>query len=668
MALQEQFIQYYTQEIIKKLIDKICTIKNWDKNLVWNYIMKSHIDWKEIKSNPYTYLQNLNDSQVLEIIQEANYYYHNGQSIVSDEIYEIVKHLLETRKKKTITLVGAEISVGKKKAKLPYILNSMDKNIKMENWIHKFPGPYRIDDKLDGATGLFHYRNGKLQIYTRGNGVIGQDITQLQHIIPLPKPSEDMSIRGEFIIPKQVWEASSKKLSNARNTLSGIINSKTVDSIKHKDIASKVVFMAYEVITPVMKPSKQLEFLRHHGFDVVHSKLVPEINKSILSKTLLERRELGEYEIDGIIVLSDHIYQRPQDNKNPKYAFAFKMVLDEQVGETTVIQVEWNPSSWNLLKPRIRITPTILEGVEYNWVTGHDARHIVSKLGGAIGPGAIIKIVRSGGVIPKVMEVIKPAAKPQMPSVPYHWNESGVNIILSEKNNPTVEIKKILRFIEKLGIEVFKKARITQCYHHGINTIPKILKATVKDFLSLEGIQKKMATKIYNNIQTAYQKATITQLMAGSGLFGSGLGRKKIGIVVKAIPEFMEIENEELSSKINNLNGFSSKTTQQFMQGYEKFKQFMEKLPSKDFTSSENNSLVSNKLQHLEVLFTGHNDVELSKLLQQHSAKIHKNYNKKINVLVVKDLNTKSSKMEKAQKNNIPIYNIESFKEKYFSS
>ena len=477
-----------------------------------------------------------------------------------------------------------------------------------------------------------------------------------------------MSIRGEFIIPKKVWEniTVGKNLSNARNTLSGIINSKTVSSIKHKDIASQVVFMAYEVITPIMKPSKQLEFLKYHGFDVVHSKLIPEINKSILSQTLLERRKVGEYEIDGIIVLSDHIYTRPQDNKNPKYAFAFKMVLEEQVGETTVIQVEWNASSWNLLKPRIRITPTILEGVEYNWVTGHDARHIVSKLGGPIGPGAIIKIVRSGGVIPKVMEVIKPAIEPQMPSVSYHWNKSGVNIILSEENNPVVETKKILRFIEKIGVEGFKRARITQCYQHGINTIPKILKATKDDFMVLDGIQEKMATKIYNNIHTAYQNANIEQIMAGSGLFGSGLGMKKISIVVKALPEFLEIPADGLSSKINNLNGFSFKTTQQFMEGFEKFKQFMENLPKKKFTSTDI-KLISTKLQKLEVLFTGHNDTELSKLIPQHSGKIHKKYNKKINVLVVKDLNTKSSKMQKAKKNNIPIYTVGEFQKKYFS-
>ena len=120
MALQD-FLEYYTQSSIQKLIDKICTIKNWDKNLIWNYIMKSHIDWKAIKSDPFPYLQKLNDSQVMEIIQEANHYYHNGQSVISDEIYEIIKHLLETRKNKTITVVGAEIPVGKKGETTIYI-------------------------------------------------------------------------------------------------------------------------------------------------------------------------------------------------------------------------------------------------------------------------------------------------------------------------------------------------------------------------------------------------------------------------------------------------------------------------------------------------------------------------------------------------------------------
>ena len=109
--------------------------------------------------------------------------------------------------------------------------------------------------KLDGVSGLYSTENEEEKLYTRGNGLVGQDVSNLIKYLNLPK-EKDIVVRGEFIISKKVY---SKKYpdKNARTIVSGIINSKKQVVSKYKDID----FVAYELIKPELKPSEQLKYL-----------------------------------------------------------------------------------------------------------------------------------------------------------------------------------------------------------------------------------------------------------------------------------------------------------------------------------------------------------------------------------------------------------------------
>ena len=74
------------------------------------------------------------------------------------------------------------------------------------------------------------------------------------------------------------------------------------------------------------------------------------IDNEKLSEKLLEWRENYDYEIDGLVIVDNNIYERP--NKNPEYAFAFKMIISEQIAEAKVLEVIWTPSKDGYLKPR----------------------------------------------------------------------------------------------------------------------------------------------------------------------------------------------------------------------------------------------------------------------------------------------------------------------------
>ena len=77
------------------------------------------------------------------------------------------------------------------------------------------------------------------------------------------------------------------------------------------------------------------------------------------------------YEIDGIIVCNDAVYARTSGN--PKHAFAFKMVLSDQIAEAHVVDVLWSASKDGYLKPRVQIEPVVLGGVTITYATGFNA-------------------------------------------------------------------------------------------------------------------------------------------------------------------------------------------------------------------------------------------------------------------------------------------------------
>ena len=119
---------------------------------------------------------------------------------------------------------------------------------------------------------------------------------------------------------------------------------------------------------------------------------------------LIDWRENYDYDIDGIIVADDKKY--PRTSKNPKHAFAFKTVLDDQIVESKVVDVIWSPSKDGYLKPKVQIQPVKLGGAVIQYATLHNAEFVIKN---KIGLGALVQIIRSGDVIPKVEKVIKQA-------------------------------------------------------------------------------------------------------------------------------------------------------------------------------------------------------------------------------------------------------------------
>ena len=117
---------------------------------------------------------------------------------------------------------------------------------------------YIIEDKLDGVSCLMTSRDGVIKLYTRGDGIVGADISYLaDYFITIPKNlSEDISVRGELIMNKKLFDKKySKKYSNPRNLVAGMTGAKTI-----KKGIRDIQFIAYEMIDDVTQnQSKKLK-------------------------------------------------------------------------------------------------------------------------------------------------------------------------------------------------------------------------------------------------------------------------------------------------------------------------------------------------------------------------------------------------------------------------
>ena len=451
-----------------------------------NFISSSEIYVQEFKQRGLSLLETLSEEELISMIQYANHvYYNSAVALLTDNEFDILKEYTETKYPNNTQLkdIGAPI-IEKNKVALPYEMASMDK-IKpdtnaLTNWLQDYSGEYVLSCKLDGVSGLYVVENHVAKLYTRGDGQIGQDITHLLSVLKLPVHN-GYAIRGEFIIPKQTFETKYKTVfANPRNLVSGIINAKKIDS-KTQDLH----FVVYEVVHPALKPSEQMRTLVELKHEVVRNQTFTSITNELLSEKLLDWRQNYDYEIDGVIVADDKIY--PRISGNPEHAFAFKMVISDQMAECKVVDVLWAPSKNGLLKPRVRIEPVRLGGVTIEYATGFNGKFILDN---KIGVGALIQIVRSGDVIPYIKGVTVAAEKAKMPEQAYTWSETHVDVILENfSEDSTVREKNATGFFTTLEVDGLSSGNIKRLFKAGYDSVAKILKMSKADFETVEGFK-----------------------------------------------------------------------------------------------------------------------------------------------------------------------------------
>ena len=624
----------------------------------------------------------------------ANHAFHaDKKPLMTDGEYDILHEYIEQRFPVNPVLqeIGAA-PIAKNKVTLPYEMASMDKikpdSNALPKWMTKYTGPYVISSKLDGVSGLYTTEDEQPHLYTRGDGKIGQDITYLIPYLKLP-PERGVVIRGEFVIKKSTFQSKyANTYANSRNLVAGIVNAKSLD-----DRVRDVDFVAYEVIQPEnLRPSEQMKWLESHNVIPVKNRTLTkeQLTNEKLSELLQDGRKHEPYEMDGIIVSDDHSY--PRTSGNPEHSFAFKMVLSDQMAETHVVDVEWSASKNGYLKPRVRLQPVRLGGVTIQYATGFHGDFIEKN---KIGIGAVVQIVRSGDVIPYIQSVTTPAEHPKMPSVPYVWNKTHIDVMLENVTEDiSVRKKQISAFFKTLEVDGMGEGNVSKLVEAGYDTICKIVHMTEDDFLSIDGFQKKMAAKLAKGIRTAIQRTPLPILMAASGKFGRGMGTRKIESILESYPQALQERNIETLTKIK---GMSRESAEEFVKNIPEFMAFMEECnlsissqPIVTDTTPEPSMILSEKSQELRgktVVFSGFRNKSLENILKTLGTKMGTSISSNTFALIVPIKTEKSTgqgdevpliqltstvakplksgKMKEAEELNVPIYSLEEFLQKY---
>ena len=640
-------------------IDTTTVCENISNPSVFNLV-------ESFKKDGIKVLEYLSEKQLSEMINAANNAFHcEGNPIMLDNEYDILYEFTQKKYPKNSVLQNIGAIVEKNKVKLPYEMASMDK-IKpdagiLPNWMKKYTGPYMLSCKLDGVSGLYSTEGDVPKLYTRGDGKVGQDISHMIPYLRLPK-DKNIVIRGEFIIPKQIFKIKyEEKFANPRNLVAGIVNQKTVGE-KVEDIH----FVAYEVIVPHgLTSSQQMERLSKMDVEVVQNTTLPTISNESLSEVLQDWRKTYLYEIDGVIVIDDKIH--PRASGNPKHAFAFKMVLSDQLAEAHVVDVIWTASKDGYLKPRVQILPIKLGGVTIQYATGFNAAFITEN---KIGVGAIIQLIRSGDVIPYIKSVITPAREPKMPDVEYVWNDTHIDILLKDlSQDETVLEKNIAGFFKGIEVDGLGPGNVSKLVKAGYNTIPKIIHMKKSDFLKVDGFQEATAAKLSEGIREKLEKASLAKIMAASNMFGRGFSDIKMELILKEYPNILN-EGERNAKKLAEIKGMATKTAELFVQHIPVFLEFMNecgleyKLHIEPSTKKEIDK--THALYDKTIVITGFRDKNMEQKLNEVGAKMGAAVNKNTFVVVVKDKTETTVKIEKAKELGISIMEIDEFMNQYF--
>jgi DNA ligase (NAD+) len=216
-----------------------------------------------------------------------------------------------------------------------------------------------------------------------------------------------------------------------------------------------------------------------------------------------------------------------------------------------------------------------------------------------------------------------------------------------------------------MGIKNISDATVEKIYKGGYDTLIKIFKAKKDDFEKIEGFQKKLSEKIYTNIHNGLKNITKDVLLGSSGIF-EGIGKRKLKVLFDNFPDILEIKlnDKELLEKIIKIEGFSDKTGEKIILNLNKAREFLEEV--KPYVSYENKKEeITEKLKDITVLFSGFRNEELEKQIILNGGKVLTSVSKNLKILIVKDKETTSSKIEKARKLNIDILFEEEFVETY---
>lgn len=630
---------------------------------------------------------------VRDLILAKRYYskeYEAGQSALTDAEYDIL--VIDSLKKlnpetSALKETGATPTGNLTKAQLPMPCGSLvcikPGDGQLELWIqnHPYKPSYVITQKLDGLTILLEYVDRELvSAFKRGNGTTGQIVLRHVKLMDVPQTlppdaPEYMLVRGEAVMKETTFTAKYKRPDDVEEgfrTSRNMVAGQFTREDPYAQIMQDIDLITYEIKSPARDKDVQLYLLKTFGFKVALNVVRPSFSENALKQLLVEMRTQSEYLMDGLVIdINDSQIREAMGFEtschDPRYARSFKVFLEENIHSAEVVDIEWNVSKNGLVKPRIVLSPYLdATGVTISHCNGKNGR-LIKNL--SIGPRAVIKVIRSGDVIPDLLSVEKAVA----PAIPTTCPSCGARLEWTkDKDGDVVDLiclnedcegrafKRVLAFFTGIEADGFNKGTALKMVEAGYD-IEDILRLTVRDIRALDGFAEMSATKLYTSISEACAGVDLPTIMHATGIFGRSLGSTKLGVIVDAYgpDKLFSLQLRDITA----LQGFSEITATAFIAGLPRFQAWWEN--NKQFFKLQSKSKVtvqSSKLAGHIVLFTGFRDTDLEAKIAANGGVVATGMSSKITILVAKDPSKASGgKLDKARKMGIKIMSREEF-------
>ncbi|MGW8195006.1 MAG: BRCT domain-containing protein [Desulforhopalus sp.] len=501
--------------------------------------------------------------ELVEFLQIANILYRGGESLISDRKYDFlfVKEL-ESRAPEHPFLhaVEPEAAADSKTVELPVRMLSTEKAYDfetVERWAGRvekaaqecgvdFTGLLlRLTPKLDGFAA---YDDGEM-LYTRGDGRRGTNITRVfDRGLQVARGGQRGLGAGEIVVSRSYFQSQlADFFDNSRNFQASLIKEKELDAPACEAIKlGEAVFFPFVLLPNWQGSWQQLAA----DFDAI----VDEVWDKL------------DFDIDGVVleVVDDQVKQHMGATRHHhRWQIAFKR--NTETAKVKVLQVIPQTSRSGRVNPVAELEPTRLSGALIKRATAHHYRMVVDN---GIGPGALIRLSRSGEVIPKIEEVLVPAE----PSVPQSCPSCGGKLLwekdflvcVNNMNCPAQITHAIEHFFKTIGnIDGFGPSSIKKMYEGGIRSVPEIYRLGTEQFEEL-GFGPKQAENMVGQLQRSLSEPIEDwRFLAAFGIFRMGMGNCEKLLEHYSLLQIFDLTETEIGA----IKGFADKTAEGVVSG-----------------------------------------------------------------------------------------------------
>lgn len=494
--------------------------------------------------------------------QHAYNYYVLDQPQISDQEYDVLYHELENLEKAHPEFVTADSPtqrVGDQlndsftkvaHAEPMYSLSNAFNDAELINFMNRVSQmleeevEFMVECKIDGLAIALTYENGQFtRGATRGNGTIGEEITQnLKTIRSLPlklNQAVTAEVRGEAYMPKEVFKYLNEEredqglvaFANPRNAAAGGLRQINPQEVSKRQLN---IFLYSAVINeefPIKSQEQLFEKFTELGLRTNPLRKLCKSQEEVLDfvHQIEEGRHDLAYEIDGAVIKVNRVDQQERLGftvKAPRWAIAYK--FKAEMAQTQLIDVEWTVGRTGVVTPTAVMNPVSIAGSTVQRASLHNV-DLIKNLDVRIGD--TVNIHKAGDIIPEILSVdldLRPDDA-QVLEIPQQCPQCESNLYRLDGEvalrclNPLCPAQKLAKLThfssrDAMNISGLGEKMVEKLIQEGlVNKPTDLYELTINELLTLDNVKEKTATNLLNAIESSKENS-LERLLFGLGI------------------------------------------------------------------------------------------------------------------------------------------------------